>query len=242
LTKDFYTLSGTYSVNVSNPQAALSAPLTFTVGAPPPTFAGTGVVNAASYASGSIAPGEIVTVFGSNFGTASNTSVTFDDVRATLVYVTPMQLAATVTYSVGGAQKTSMIVSNGVSSTPVNLNVTDAVPAIFTSDASGMGQAAALNQDNTVNGTSSPSPSVVAMYGTGGGMLTADALPRLTLPVSATVGGVPATVYYAGVAPGLVEGAMQVNVQISSVTPDPSVPVAITVDTTTSNTVTLAIR
>ena len=150
------------------------------------------------------------------------------------------------TYSVAGAQKTTMVVtSNGVSSTPVSLNVTDAVPAIFTADASGKGQAAALNQDNSVNGASNPAAvgSVVAMYGTGGGTLTTDALPRLALPVTATVGGVPAIVYYAGVAPGLVQGAMQVNVLIpDGVTPGPAVPVAIMVGSAASNKVTLAIH
>jgi uncharacterized protein (TIGR03437 family) len=246
LAKDFFTLSGSYSINVVASQTAPSSPVTFTVGTPPPTFAATGVVNAASYASGGVAPGEIVTVFGTNFGTMANTSVTFDNVPATLVYITATQLAATVPYSVSGAQKTAMIIaSNGVSSTPVSLNVTDAVPAIFTSDASGTGQAAALNQDNTVNGTSNPASigSVVAMYGTGGGTLTADALPRLTLPVTATVGGIPATVQYAGIAPGLLQGAMQVNVQIpDDVTPGPAVPVTITVGNATSNTVTLALQ
>jgi uncharacterized protein (TIGR03437 family) len=203
-------------------------------------------VNAASYASGSVAPGEIVTVFGSNFGTMANTSVMFDNVPATLVYVTAMQLAATVPYSVTGANSTTLVItSNGVASTPVSLNVSPSVPAIFSSDASGTGQAAALNQNNTVNGPSNPAAagSIVALYGTGGGALTTDALPLLKLPVTATVGGVPATVYYAGIAPGLVEGAMQVNVQIpSGVTPGPAVSIAVMVGNATSNTVTLSIQ
>jgi len=246
LPKNFFTAVGTYSVNVSNPQTALSAPLTFTVGSPPPVFVGTAVVNAASYASGSVAPGEIVTVFGTNLGTAGNASVTFDGVPATLVYVAAMQVAATVPYSVGGGQMTSMVItSNAVASTPVSLNVTASAPGIFTSDASGMGQAAALNQDNTVNGASNPAAagSVVALYGTGGGALTTDPLPRLTLPVSATVGGLPAQIFYAGIAPGLVQGAMQVNVQIpSGVTPGAAVPVAVMVGNALSNPVTLAIQ
>jgi uncharacterized protein (TIGR03437 family) len=101
------------------------------------------------------------------------------------------------------------ITSKGVSSVPVTLTVVDSVPAIFTADASGEGQAAALNQDNTVNGASNPASvgSIVAFYGTGGGTLTTDALPQLTLPASATVGGLPAQIFYAGIAPGLVQGA-----------------------------------
>jgi uncharacterized protein (TIGR03437 family) len=203
-------------------------------------------VNAASYASGSVAPGEIVTVFGSNFGTPGNSSVTFDGLPATLVYVTATQLAATVPYSVSGAQMTSMVISsNGVPSPSVSLNVTSAAPGIFSSDASGTGQAAALNQDNTVNGPSNPAPagSVVALYGTGGGALTTDRLPQLVLPATAMVGGLPATVYYAGIAPGLVQGAMQVNVRIpSGVTPGPAVPVAVMVGSAPSNTVTLNVQ
>ncbi len=138
-----------------------------------------------------------------------------------------------------------VVTSNGVSSTPVSLNVTDAVPAIFTADASGKGQAAALNQDSTVNSASNPASvgSVVALYGTGGGTLTTDALPRLALAVTATVGGIPANVYYAGLAPGLVQGAMQINVQIpDGVGTGPSIPVVVTIGSATSNTVMLAIQ
>jgi uncharacterized protein (TIGR03437 family) len=54
------------------------------------------------------------------------------------------------------------------------------------------------------------------------------------LPVTATVGGVPATVYYAGIAPGLVEGAMQVNVQIPDGISSGSVPVVLQVGSATS--------
>jgi uncharacterized protein (TIGR03437 family) len=89
-------------------------------------------------------------------------------------------------------------------------------PALFTSDASGKGQAAAINQDNTVNGPSNPAPigSVVALYATGGGALTSDPLPRLSLPVTATIGGLDAQVLYAGIAPGEPDGVIQINVQI----------------------------
>jgi uncharacterized protein (TIGR03437 family) len=242
----YFTVQYNHTIAVQNLQSALSNILAVSVGVPAPLFTSMSVVNAASYVAGAIAPGEIVTVFGSNFGAQGSTQVLFNDIPATLVYVSATQLAATVPYPVAGAQSTTlMITSNGVSSTPVTLSVTDAAPAIFTADASGTGQAAALNQDNTVNGTSNPAPagSVVALYGTGGGALTTDTLPRLILPVTATVGGVPATVYYAGIAPGLVQGAMQVNVQIpGGAMPGLAVPVAITVGNATSKIVTLAIQ
>ena len=242
----YFTVLYNHTIAVQNPQSALSNVLSVSVGIPAPLFTSASVVNAASYVAGAVAPGEIATVFGSNFGTQSNTQVSFNNIPATLVYVTAGQLAATVPYAVAGAQKITMVVtSNGISSTPVSLNVTDAVPAIFTADASGKGQAAALNQDNTVNGVSNPAAvgSVVAMYGTGGGMLTTDALPRLTLPVTATVGGVPAIVYYAGVAPGLVEGAMQINVLIPvGASAGPAVPVVVIVGDKSSVPVTIAVQ
>ena len=83
----------------------------------------------------------------------------------------------------------------------------------------------------------------MALYGTGGGPLTTDTLARLMLPVSATVGGLPAQVDYAGIAPGLVQGAMQINVAIpSAVTPGPSVPVVVTVGSAVSNKVTIVVQ
>ena len=55
-------------------------------------------------------------------------------------------------------------------------------------------------------------------------------LPWTAQPYSATVGGVPATVTYAGGAPGFVMGLAQFNVQIPDGAPTgPSVQLAVTV-------------
>lgn len=243
---NYFSEQYNHTVAVQNPQSAVSNLLSVSVGVPAPLFSSGSVVNAASYVVGAVAPGEIVTVFGSNFGEQGKTQVSFNNVPATLVYVTATQLAAAVPYSVAGAQRTTMVItSNGVSSTPVSLNVTDAVPGIFTADASGKGQGAALNPDNTVNSASNPASagSFVALYGTGGGTLTTEALPRLMLRVTATVGGVPATVYYAGIAPGLVEGAMQINVEIpASVSAGFAVPVVVKIGDKESPPVTIAVQ
>jgi hypothetical protein len=66
LDKSNLTQPATLPFTVVNPQSAASNPVTFTIGTPAPVFVGTGVVNAASYASGSVAPGEIVSIFGTN--------------------------------------------------------------------------------------------------------------------------------------------------------------------------------
>jgi uncharacterized protein (TIGR03437 family) len=64
------------------------------------------------------------------------------------------------------------------------------------------------------------------------------------LPVTATIGGVPAQVPYAGTAPGIVSGIMQVNVLIPAGAPSGSaVPVVVSVGTASSQPgVTLAIQ
>jgi uncharacterized protein (TIGR03437 family) len=55
---------------------------------------------------------------------------------------------------------------------------------------------------------------IVVLYATGCGALTNDDLPRCALPVSATVDDEPAQVLYAGIAPGLVQGANQINIKL----------------------------
>ena len=156
------------------------------------------------------------------------------------------QVSATVPYSVAGTAQTSLTISSdGLASAPATLAVAPSSPAIFTADSSGKGQASAENADYTINGPSHPATagSFVALYGTGGGPLTTDTPPRLMLPVSATVGGLPAQVFYSGIAPGLVQGVMQINVAIpSAVTPGPSVPVVVSIGNAISNTVTIVVQ
>jgi uncharacterized protein (TIGR03437 family) len=113
---------------------------------------------------------------------------------------------------------------NGVTYGPWKLPVAPAVPGIFTIDSSGNGQAAVFNQDGTINSPSNPARkgSVIVIYATGAGLMDppmADGaiaplslpLPKPRLGVAVRVGGFDAAVQYAGAAPGLVAGAIQVN-------------------------------
>src|SRR5947209_1425442 len=61
----------------------------------------------------------------------------------------------------------------------------------------------------------------------GAGPLT----PAPLLPVSALIGGVPALVQFAGEAPGLVSGVLQVNVQIPANAPTGNVPIWVSIGT-----------
>ena len=244
-----YTAPGLYSSRAvtvtaqSLAVASASASAGVTIAAPPATLAAPSVTNAASFQTGAVSPGEIVTLFGSGLGPGvgagaqldelgnlatqvAGTQVIFDGIAAPLVYVSTTQVSAIVPYEVAGQKTTQMIVlANGSATAPVPLNVTAATPALFTAGSLGSGQAAAINQDNSSNGTAHPAPvgSVVTLFGTGAGQTTpagtdglvANAsLPAPMGTVTATIGGVAAQVDYAGAAPGEVAGVLQVNVTV----------------------------
>ena len=130
------------------------------------------VVNAASYAPGSVsAPdigmvsrGELVTIFGTNLGppspapmsitgggfvdttSTSGVSVTVDSRPAPLIYVSENQISIQIPYEAVIGPSNVVAVTNGFNP-PVTATVTVAAtaPGLFTADGSGTGQAAALN-------------------------------------------------------------------------------------------------
>lgn len=222
---------------------SVEAPVAITVNAARPVISANGVVNGASFAAGSIAPGEIVTLFGARMGPANLAPFTLDASRrvpgalagtrvlfggqpAPLLYVSASQIGAIVPYSAGGGSDVEVVVdSNGVRSAPVRVAVAPAAPGLFTVDASGKGQAAALNQDGTLNAKSAPARpgEILVLFGTGEGItrpagqdgaVTGPETPRPELPVEVAIGGKPGVVLYAGGAPGLVAGLFQINVRI----------------------------
>ena len=156
----------------------------------------------------------------------AGTQVLFDGVPAPLLYAYAAQVAVVVPFSVAGKSKVNMqLIYNGQETYPVEFNVADAGPGIFTMDSSGQGQAAMLNQDYSANGPANPAAkgSIVMFWATGGGQteppgvdgeITKDVLARPRLPVAVWVQGQGAEVLYAGAAPGCVSGVMQVNIRL----------------------------
>ena len=216
------------------------------------------IVNAASFKTGAIAPGEMVTVFGSNLGPQQGfgpqftgarfpatelvgTQVLFDGLPAPLVYASAGQLSAIVPYTINGRATTQMMVANqGVLSSAITIPVTASAPGLFTVEAIGTGQGAILNEDGSVNSTLNPAArgSMVMIYATGAGQtdppgidgtLATDVLPKPVLPVSVTIAGRVAQATYAGAAPGLVTGVMQVNVLIPDGVGSGAVPIQLQV-------------
>jgi len=209
----------------------------------PPALAATAIVNAASYTGGAIAPGELVTIFGANYGPASilgaqlgpdnrlssnlgGTRVLFDGVPAPFLYALAGQVSVIVPFEVTGKQQTVVQYEyNGVKSNSVTVPVAQSAPGIFAADATGRGPGLILNQDFSLNTAASPaSPgSAVLVLATGGGAISGGALTggvappvagSQVLPLTATIGGLNAAVLYSGPAPNLVNGVLQVNLTI----------------------------
>jgi uncharacterized protein (TIGR03437 family) len=175
--------------------------------------------------------------------------ILFDGIPAPIVYVTAMQCSAVIPYF-GAANATThvQVEYNGVRSDPFEIAVSPTAPGLFTADSSGKGQV-------TANSVASPAHpgSVVTLWATGEGQtdppgvdgrLAVGVVPKPLAAVSVTIGGLPATVQYAGAAPGEMPGLFQINAQIpANVQPGNNVPVQITVGSGTSPVgVTLAIR
>jgi len=163
------------------------------------------VVNAASLASGPIAAGEIVTVFGSAFD-PTQTQLLFNGTPATLFYSGTTQINALAPASLS-ATTTVAVAVNGTTVAQSLMPVAAAAPGFFTSTGSGTGQAAAVNQDGSLNSATNPAArgSIISLYGTGQGSTIGS--------VTLTIGGYQAPVLYAGAAPGF-PGLMQINAQI----------------------------
>lgn len=186
-----------------------------------------------------LSPGAVIQVFGRRFGLGEGTAATLspagrlprsigdlelwlDGAPLPLLFGSDGQVNAVVPLDLDvGSLHELRVVSAGLGSNVVRLEAAEATPAIFTND----GHAAALNQDGTVNrlGAGAEGGSIVSLFLTGmgrmatrleDGQVAAGELVLTELPVTATVGGVEAEVLYAGVAPGLIHGVVQVNVRI----------------------------
>lgn len=178
------------------------------------------VTNAASNLAGAIAPGELVVLYGTGLGAVQ--AVLFNGVPGPLLYATPGQVGAVVPYGVSGGSVQVVAQGAGTSSAPVSVTVAATAPGVFTADGSGRGQAAAVNQDGTPNGAGAAAAagSVVLLYATGEGQTSpagvdgktaGTVLPAPVAVVTVQIGGVAADVRYAGGAPGIIAGVMQVN-------------------------------
>jgi uncharacterized protein (TIGR03437 family) len=266
--------TGTVTINSSMALQPATVTVNLTVAAPIPpvllavanaaSYAATGVSPGENVVFGgtNIGPAQLMGLQLNSNGTVAttvaNTTITFDGIPAPIVYVSQTQSSVIVPYEIAGRATTTLVVTyNGTSSAPVVYNVVAASPGIYTQNAQGNGPGAILNQDFSVNGANKPAAkgSTIAVYMTGEGVTSppsttgavangANSLNKPVLTVTATIGGVPATVAYAGSAPGDVYGIMQVNLTIPASAPSgANVPIVISVGNNQSQSgVTVAIQ
>ena len=237
-----------------------------------PIIASGGVVNAASFLAGPVSPGCILSVFGSNLGPAApvaltigpgglvttqlaQTRVLFGGQAAPLLLVSEGQINVVAPFGLTGGSSTQVEVEvDGVRSAPATLTVAATSAGLFTLTQAGTGQGAVLNQDSSVNDPANPAPrgSVVQVFATGGGVTSPAAVDGGIAPASplhvligavqAQIGGLGANVMFAGAAPGLVFGVVQVNAQVpAAATAGNAVPLELTIGGVPSQTVTVAV-
>jgi uncharacterized protein (TIGR03437 family) len=211
--------------------------------------------NAASNVEGPVAPGELVTLRGLNFGPAVGVSmqrdssgriatelegvqVFFDSTPAPLLYVQSEQINVQVPWDVHGDDTKVHVQYQGVSTQTADITVKSAAPDFFLLFYKST-QGAILNQDGTLNSQAHPAKpgDIVAIWGTGGGAIspaleTGSFAPLATLshltqtPSILIDAGLTSEVTYAGSAPTVVSGVFQINFRV----PESILPGTHTVD------------
>ena len=272
------------------PGGGVSAPLEFTVAAPPapaPSIFEGGVGNSAGVTSVTgVAGGMIAAVFGIDLSlitenapisplptslggsmmrfTPGGAALRFGavEIEAPLFFASPDQANIQIPWELSGLEEAFLTAIVGdQESAPVSVTIVPFNPGIFTTSATGEGQGSIL-----IAGTATLAAPVgafpdsrpvnrgeqIAIFGTGLGPVTNmpatgaaasdDPLSETTTQPQVTVGGVPATVTFSGLAPGFV-GLYQINVEILEGTPSgDAIEVVVTIGGVSSNIVTIAIE
>jgi len=175
-----------------------------------------------------------------------------------VLFVTATQINCIVPYEMAGQALANIVVKfAGVAAASFQARVVDTTPAIFSLTETGNGQGAILNRDLTVNGPNNPAAkgSFVSIYATGEGQLVPGVatgsvtpgvlpLPKPIANVSVTIGGQTAQTSYAGEAPTLVSGVIQINAMIPANIASGNQPVVLTIgnNTNAQQSITVAVK
>ena len=173
----------------------------------------TAVVNSASFAQGTIAPGDVIAIFGLGIGPAAlaifdptvapiptalpvsapSTIVTVNGTPAPILYTSGTQASVIVPYTTAGSTAQIAVTYGGLSSQAFTVAVAPADPGIYSMASSGKGQGAILNYNTTTgdysinsNSNAALRGSVVILYITGAGATTS-AADNTLIPASPAV-------------------------------------------------------
>ncbi len=173
-------------------------------------------VNAASYSSGAISPGVLMTMFGTSLGPVTpasmadvdadgfidtslgGVSVTIDGVAAPMVYVSQNQVTVQVPYEATVGLAKAIVITNGGLTANSTVDIAATGPGVFAINAAGIGQAAALNFDAVTSQYSINSSTnaakigdTVTLYITGEGDYATSISPRTGLVVTSALSPLP---------------------------------------------------
>ncbi|MEB2362960.1 MAG: SBBP repeat-containing protein [Bryobacteraceae bacterium] len=155
--------------------------------------------------------------------------VLFDGIPAPLLYAQRDQINTVVPFEMAGRESVSIQVRTATAGmTPAfQVTIAEATPELFRDppDTTNTGFFSALNQDGTLNSfrNAAARGTIIALFGTGAGrleptpengVLAAEPLSRAALPVRVLMNGQPREILYAGAAPTLVAGMLQVNARV----------------------------
>jgi uncharacterized protein (TIGR03437 family) len=227
----------TFSSNAVSGDATQVLPVVMGIGVPMPTLNEGGVVNGASFASTTVAPGSIVSIFGRNLGPAQGLQaalvggklptrlgevrVLFNDIPAPLFYVSGTQLNVQVPVELAGSYSAEVqVIAGDLPSVPLMLNLRAADPGVFLVGglpgiffANSTTQVTAQNQARGGDYLTLWATGLGAVEGLVQTGAPATAALRTMIVPKVTLGGVPAPLLYAGLAPGFV-GLYQINIQV----------------------------
>jgi uncharacterized protein (TIGR03437 family) len=197
-----------------------------------------GIVNAAAgQLSGRISPGEVISIFG--FGLGPTTPVTAVPANGSfptsvggiqvlvngsaipLLYVSASQVNAEIPAPLSADDAVIQLVGNNATVPDFHVSVDPSIFGIFLNSD---GSVAAINQDGTLNSSSNPAKAgtIVSIWATGFGN-AAGPVDGAVAEVAnnwcrycyvSVVSNEPEPVEYAGSAPGLIDGLMQINFMI----------------------------
>jgi uncharacterized protein (TIGR03437 family) len=192
------------------------------------------VMSAGEPHAGPVAPGSVVSLFGSNLAQRTmaasapwpkilwGVSVFVNGVAAPVAYVSPTQINAQIPYETAAGRATVNVVAGDRVLPPFELKVQPITPSLFVD---GQNQVIAQNQDGAANGAGHPAApgTVLTTYLTGQGALNEQIpdgtaapsalsiIPRA--PITAALGGRNVEVLSARMAPGMV-GVLEVAIEV----------------------------
>jgi uncharacterized protein (TIGR03437 family) len=235
------------------------------------------VLHSATFSLGDVSPGAFFSLTGFGIGpetaaiyrsgdrtfSLGDVQVFFDGKPAALTYAQSRQINGIAPVELTGTVANIVVQYGGVPIGPVSAPVSFAAPELFRLNPGNSTQAAALNEDGTVNGPANPAArgSIVSLYGTGFGLsepACADGVRNAGVArlqsnevVSSSWFSAPdpTGIEYIGAAVGLLCGVQQINFRIPTFIESGIVPIGFVAQTTpgshfaqTSGGVTIAVK